>query len=42
MLVKQGCEVDIEDTGRSAVNRVKNSVVPYDVIFMDIHLPGQM
>jgi len=42
MLTKQGCQVDIEDTGKSAVNRVKNSVVPYDVIFMDIHLPGQM
>lgn len=38
MLIKLGCEVDIVDSGISALEKVKNGV-QYDIIFVDIGLP---
>jgi CheY-like chemotaxis protein len=38
MLSKQGCIVEVEDNGTSAIKRVMNSQ-PYDLIFMDIQMP---
>lgn len=38
ILIKAGCIVDLVDSGKKAIQKVKEK--PYDLIFMDIQMPG--
>ena len=37
MLQKLGCQVDLAENGKEAIEMVQNS--PYDLLFMDCHMP---
>ena len=39
MLERQGCLVDVVDNGQDAINKVKQNIIPYDIIFMDVQMP---
>ncbi len=38
ILIKAGCTVDLVDSGMKAINKIKDK--KYDLIFMDIQMPG--
>ncbi|MFH1379422.1 MAG: response regulator [bacterium] len=40
-LERIGCEVEVMDSGESAVKRIKTSEVAYDIVFCDLNLPGK-
>lgn len=40
MLHVLGAEVDVVGDGRAAVERARAGTAPYDVVFLDLHMPG--
>jgi len=40
LLGKLDCQVEFADDGEIAVQCVRNATVPFDIIFMDCHMPN--